>query len=87
MIVFIHNNDKECFTKIREIWNEITKLMFMNNAPDFIQTTLDDDDEIIEADTLKDTVFTNDIYDDRLVIVLHSVINDCLQASVMQVVK
>ena len=61
--------------------------MFINNAPDFIQTTLDDDDEIIEADTLKDTVFTNDIYDDRLVIVLHSVINDCLQASVMQVVK
>ena len=88
MIVFIHNNDKECFTKIREIWNEITKLMFINNAPDFIQTTLDDDDdEIIEADTLKDTVFTDDIYDDRLVIVLHSVINDCLQASVMQVVK
>ena len=61
--------------------------MFINNAPDFIQTTLDDDDEIIEADTLKDTVFTDDIYDDRLVIVLHSVINDCLQASVMQVVK
>ena len=89
MIVLIHNNNKECFTKIREIWNKITKLMFINNAPDFIQTTLDDDDddEIIEADTLKDTVFTDDVYDDRLVIVLHSVINDCLQASVMQVVK
>ena len=60
--------------------------MFINNAPDFVQNTLDDD-EFIEADILKNTVFTDDIYDDRLVIILHSVINDCLQASVMQVVK
>ena len=61
----------------------ITELMFTNNAPDFVQTTLDDDNEFTEADV----VVTDDIYDDRLVIVLHSVINDCLQASVMQVVK
>ena len=56
--------------------------------PDFNWTTLDDDDdEFIEAGVLKDTVFTNDIYDDKIVILLHSVINDCLQASVMQVVQ
>ena len=57
--------------------------------PDFVWTTLDDDDddEFIEAGVLEDTVFTNDIYDDKIVIVLHSVINDCLQASVMQVVQ
>ena len=61
----------------------ITELMFTNNAPDFVQTTLDDDNEFTEADV----VVTDDIYDDRLVIVLHSVINDCLQASVMQVVQ
>ena len=60
--------------------------MFINNAPDLVQNTLDDD-EFIEADILKNTVFTDDIYDDRLVIILHYVINDCLQASVMQVVK
>ena len=60
--------------------------MFINNAPDFVQNALDDD-EFIEADILKNTVFTDDIYDDRLVIILHYVINDCLQASVMQVVK
>ena len=60
--------------------------MFINNAPDFVQNTLHDD-EFIEADILKNTVFTDDIYDDRLATVLHSVINDCLQASVMQVVK
>ena len=61
----------------------ITELMFTNNAPDFVQTTLDGDNEFTEADV----VVTDDIYDDRLVIVLHSVINDCLQASVMQVVQ
>ena len=61
----------------------ITELMFTKNAPDFVQTTLDDDNEFTEADV----VVTDDIYDDRLVIVLHSVINDCLQASVMQVVQ
>ena len=61
----------------------ITELVFTNNAPDFVQTTLDDDNEFTEADV----VVTDDIYDDRLVIVLHSVINDCLQASVMQVVQ
>ena len=61
----------------------ITELMFTNNAPDFVQTTLDDDNEFTEADV----VVTDDIYDDQLVIVLHSVINDCLQASVMQVVQ
>ena len=86
-VMFIHNNDKELFKKIREIWNKIIKLMFINNAPDFVQATLDDDDEFIVANVLRNTVFTNDIYDDQLVIVLHSVINDCLQASVMQVVK
>ena len=74
---------KNFFKKNREIWNMITELMFIYNAPDFVQTTLDDENEFIEADV----VVTDDIYDDRLVIVLHSVINDCLQASVMQVVQ
>ena len=74
---------KNFLKKNREIWNMITELMFTNNAPDFVQTTLDDENEFIEADV----VVTDDIYDDRLVIILHSVINDCLQASVMQVVQ
>ena len=54
--MFIHNNDKELFEKIREIWNKIIKLMFINNALDFVQATLDDDDddddEFIMADVL-----------------------------------
>ena len=86
-VMFIHNDDRELFKKIREIWNKITKLIFINNAPDFVRTALDDDDEFLQADVLENTVFTDDIYDDRLVIVLHSAIYDCLQASVMQVVQ
>ena len=61
--------------------------MFINNTFVFVQASLDDDDEFIVADVLRNTVFTNGIYDDRLVILLRSVINDCLQAFVMPVVK
>ena len=86
-LMFIHNDDKGLLQTIREIWNKIAELIFINNAPDFVRTTLDDDDEFIEADVLKNAALTDDIYDDRLVIVLLSVINDCLQASEMQVVK
>ena len=43
--------------------------MFINNTLDFVQATLDDDDEFIMADILRNTVFTNDIYDDQLVLV------------------
>ena len=88
--MFIHNNDKELFRKIREIWKKIIEFIFIKNSPDFTQFTLDDDDDddkFIAADVLRNTVFTNDIYDDKLVIVLRSAINDCLQASAMQVVK
>ena len=77
---------KNFFKKIREICNKITKLMFINNTFVFVQASLDDD-EFIVADVLRNTVFTNGIYDDRLVILLRSVINDCLQAFVMPVVK
>ena len=86
-VMFIHNDDKELFKKIREIWNKITTLTFTNNTPDFVRTALDDDDEFLQEDVLENTVFTDDIYDNRLVIFLHSAINVCLQASVMQVVQ
>ena len=53
---------KNFLKKNREIWNKITELIFINNLPNFIQTTLDD--EFIEASVLKNTVFTDDIYND-----------------------
>ena len=63
---------KKLFKKL-EIWNKTIELIGINNAPDFVQITLDDANEFIEEDVLENTVFTDDINDDQLVIVLHSV--------------
>ena len=82
--MFIENDNEELFKKFREIWNKTIRLIGIDNAPDFVKTDLDDDSEFIEADVLENTVFTEDIYDDQLVIVLHSVFNDYLQTSLLQ---
>ena len=52
-LVPIYSNDKELFRKCREIWNKITELIGINNAPDFVETTLDDGDEFIMKDVEK----------------------------------
>ena len=83
-VVFIHNDDKEFFRKCREIWNKITELIGINNAQDFVETTLDDGDEFIMVDLHNNTSFVRGNYRNKLVIVLHSVINDYLQTSLVQ---
>ena len=45
-LLYIHNYDQKLFKKCREIWNRINELIGINNAPDFVQTTLDDGNEI-----------------------------------------
>ena len=40
-VIFIYNDDKEFFRKCREIWNKIIELIGINNAKDFIETTLE----------------------------------------------
>ena len=75
----IHNDDKEFFRKCREIWNKITELIGLNNTKDFVETTLDDGDEFIMADVHENTSFVGDSNKNKLVIVLHSVIDDYLQ--------
>ena len=75
----IHSDDKELFRKCREIWNKITELICINNAQDFVETTLDDGDEFIMVDVHKNTSFVGGNYRNKLVIVLHSVIDDYLQ--------
>ena len=80
----IHSDDEELFRKCREIWNKITDLTDINNAPDFVETTLDHGDEFIMVDVEKDTNSVRDKYRNNLVIVLHSVFNDCPQTSVVQ---
>ena len=49
-IMFIYSDDKELFRKCRKIWNKITELIGINNAQDFVETTLDDGDEFIMVD-------------------------------------
>ena len=83
-VMFIYNDDKEFFRKCREIWNKITELIGINNAQDFVETTLDDGDEFIMVDLHNNTSFVRGNYRNKLVIVLHSVINDYLQTSLVQ---
>ena len=80
----IHSDDKELFRKCREMWNKITQLLGINNAQDFVETTLDDGDEFIMVDVHKNTSFVGGNYRNKLVIVSHSVINDYLQTSLVQ---
>ena len=83
-VKFIHNDDKELFRKYREIWNKITELIGINNAPDFVETTLNDGDEFITVDVHKNTSFVRGNNINKLVIVLHSAINNYLQTSLVQ---
>ena len=80
----IHSDDKELFRKCREIWNKFTELIGINNAQDFVETILDDGDEFIMVDVHKNTSFIKGNYRNKLVIILHSVINDYLQTSLVQ---
>ena len=73
---------KEFFRKCREIWNKITELIGINNPRDFVETDSD------YADVCKNTSFVlEDNYrygHNKVVIVLHSVINDYLKTSLVQ---
>ena len=86
-VMFIYNDDKEFFRKCREIWNKIIELIGINNPIDFVEA--DDHDELfITADVHKNTSFViEDNYrygHNKVVIVLHSVINDCIKTSLVQ---
>ena len=86
-VMFIYNDDNEFFRKCIEIWDQIIELMGINNHIFFLK--VDDDDEIfIMANVHENTSFVlEDNYRYRhniVVIVLHSVINDCLKTSLVQ---
>ena len=81
----IHSDDKELLRKCREIWNKINELTGINDPIDFVESTLDDDeDEFIMVDVEKNTSAVRDKYRNKLVIVLHSVLNDYPQTSLVQ---
>ena len=83
----IYSDDKKVFRKCIEIWDKIIELIGINNDMYFLKA--DDDDElIIMTDVHKNTSFViEDNYrygHNKIVIVLHSVINDCIKTSLVQ---
>ena len=85
-VMFIYNDDKEFFRKCIEIWDKIIELIDINNHIYFLKA--DDDELFIMADVHKNTSFViEDSYrygHKKVVIVLHSVINDCIKTSLVQ---
>ena len=86
-MIYIENSNKEFVEKMREIWNKVIELININNAPNFVKDTLDNNSEFNDADVLQNTNFTkSNWYKDQLIIVLHSVVNN-LKASLLEVIK
>ena len=86
--IYIENSDKGFFETMREIWNKIIKLININNAPNFIENTLDDNSEYTEADVLENMRFVKrNCSKEEIIIILHSVINNNLKRSLLQVIK
>ena len=85
-VMHIYNDDKEFFRKCIEIWDKIIELIDINNHIYFLKA--DDDELFIMADVHKNTSFViEDSYrygHKKVVIVLHSVINDCIKTSLVQ---
>ena len=80
--MLIYNDDKEFFRKCIEIWDKIIELIAINNHIYFLKA--DEDKELfIMANVHKNTSFViKDNYryrHNKVVIVLHSVINDCIK--------
>ena len=87
-VMFIYNDDKEFFRKCIEIWDKIIELIGINNHIYFLKAN-DDDELFIMADVYKDTSFVlEDNYrygHNKVVIVFHSVINDCIKTLVQHI--
>ena len=85
-MVYIYSDDKKLFKKCREIWNNITESISINNSENFGKNTKDNGDECIEAVLKENTNFVkvNHKNNNELIIVLHFIVNGFLQTSVVQ---
>ena len=81
-VVTVEINDKELFIKCREIQDKIAELMGIHNPNDFV--VIDDYDQFIVLDIEKNTSAIRDKYRNDLVFVIAGVINNSLQASLVQ---
>ena len=85
--MLIYNNDKELFKKCIEILDKIIELIGLNNDTYFLK--VDEDNELfIMANVHESTSFViDDNYrygHNKVVIVLQSVINDCIKTSLVK---
>ena len=85
--MLIYNDDKEFFRKWIEIWDKIIELIDTNSHIYFLK--VDEDNELfIMADVHKNTsLVIEDNYrygHNKVVIVLNSIINDCIETSLVQ---
>ena len=83
-IILIHSDAKELFKKCKEIWSKINKLIGINDLANFAVTNLDGRDDFIVLKLEKKTTAIRDKYRNDLAFVLHSVVNDYFQASLVQ---
>ena len=68
-------------------WNKIIKLIGINYAPDFVKYSLDDE-KYIMTDVLENTNFVkSNCHKGEIIIVLHSVVNNIIKASLLEVIK
>ena len=68
-------------------WNKIIKLIGINYAPDFVKYSLDDE-KYIMTDVLENTNFVkSNCHKDEIITVLHSVVNNIIKASLLEVIK
>ena len=86
IIVYIYSDDKKPFKKCREIWNDITESIGLNNSENFVETTKDNDDEYIQSALNKNTNFVkvNHKNKNELIIFLDSIVNGFPQTSIVQ---
>ena len=76
---------KDFLKKWKKRWNQIIELLNISSSEDSVKYTLDDNSKFIEADVLKNTNFAKDhCYKDKITIVLDSVIDDILMASILE---
>ena len=70
------------------IWNKIIELIGINNPIDFVEANDDDDKLFMMVDVHENTSFVfEDNYrygHNKVVIALHSIISDCIKASLVQ---
>ena len=86
-IIYIENCDEGFFQKMKETWNKIVKLIGINYAPDFVKHTLNYE-KYIMADIFGNTNFVkSNCHKDEIIIVLHSVVNIIIKASLLEVTE